>query len=59
MVAHYSGTTLDAQARYANGTKKIIQQWLAKEPIDQANVIVQDGKYASRACKLSSSFFFL
>lgn len=28
MVPHYSGTTLDAQARYANGTKSILENYI-------------------------------
>lgn len=28
MVPHYSGTTLDAQERYANGTKDILENYL-------------------------------
>jgi formate dehydrogenase len=36
MVPHYSGTTLDAQARYASGTK---------------NIIVGLGKFETKACE--------
>ncbi|WVW82188.1 hypothetical protein I302_104194 [Kwoniella bestiolae CBS 10118] len=49
MVPHYSGTTLDAQARYANGAKDIIQRYLAGKEQDPANLIVIDGDYASKA----------
>lgn len=49
MTCHYSGTTLDAQARYAAGTKDIIERFLKGEPQNPANVIVEDGHYASRA----------
>lgn len=49
MTAHYSGTTLDAQARYAAGTKEIIANYLEGKPQNPANVIVEDGHYASRA----------
>jgi len=49
MVAHYSGTTLDAQIRYANGTKEIIRRYFAGEEQDIANLIVIDGEYASKA----------
>lgn len=31
MVPHYSGTTLDAQARYANGTKSILENYLTNK----------------------------
>jgi formate dehydrogenase len=49
MVPHYSGTTLDAQERYAKGTKEIIENFLAGKPQNPANVIVENGDYASRA----------
>jgi len=49
MVAHYSGTTLDAQYRYATGTKKILENWLGGKPQDPQNVIVTDGAYATKA----------
>jgi hypothetical protein len=32
MVPHYSGTTLDAQIRYANGTKEILDNYLHDKP---------------------------
>ena len=43
MVPHYSGTTLDAQKRYADGAKDILQRYFAGEPQNPANVIVEDG----------------
>lgn len=49
MVAHMSGTTLDAQKRYADGTKEIIRRYLAGEQQDPANLIVENGEYASKA----------
>ncbi|KZS93925.1 NAD-dependent formate dehydrogenase [Sistotremastrum niveocremeum HHB9708] len=49
MVPHYSGTTLDAQARYANGTKDILDRWLKGEEQNPANVIVINGDYATKA----------
>lgn len=49
MVAHMSGTTLDAQKRYADGTKEIIRRYLAGEGQDPANLIVENGQYASKA----------
>ncbi|KAF8832220.1 hypothetical protein HHX47_DHR1001981 [Lentinula edodes] len=45
MVPHYSGTTLDAQARYAAGTKSILQNYLDGKPQAHQNVIVGTGKY--------------
>jgi len=49
MVPHYSGTTLDAQARYASGTKKILENYLTDKPQDPQNIIVGLGKYESKA----------
>ncbi|RSH78686.1 formate dehydrogenase (NAD+) [Apiotrichum porosum] len=49
MVAHYSGTTIDAQERYANGTKEIIDNYLQGKPQNPANIIVENGDYASKA----------
>ena len=48
MTPHYSGTTLDAQARYAAGTKKIIENYLAGKPQNPSDVIIGVG-----ACSLS------
>lgn len=58
MVPHYSGTTLDAQARYATGVKDILTRFFESRPQDPANVIVIDGDYASKACEspLSAPF---
>ncbi|KAF8270291.1 NAD-dependent formate dehydrogenase [Lactarius quietus] len=49
MVPHYSGTTLDAQARYANGTKSILENYLGGKKQDPANVIVDGSSYATKA----------
>jgi len=49
MVPHYSGTTLDAQARYAAGTKSILENYLTGKDQEPANVIVKKGKYATKA----------
>jgi len=46
---HYSGTTIDAQTRYANGVKEILEQYFSGKPIAPANLIVENGDYASRA----------
>lgn len=50
MVPHYSGTTLDAQARYANGTKSILENYLSGKPQEPQNVIVGVKGYESKAC---------
>ncbi|BGP56069.1 formate dehydrogenase (NAD+) [Rhodotorula sphaerocarpa] len=47
MVAHYSGTTLDAQIRYANGALDILQRYRDGKPQEQVNLIVENGEYAS------------
>ena len=51
MVPHYSGTTLDAQARYAKGVKSILDNYLQGGRQEEQNVIVGDGKYESKACR--------
>lgn len=51
MVPHYSGTTLDAQARYASGTKSILENYLTNKSQEPQNVIVGLGKFESKACK--------
>ncbi len=51
MVPHYSGTTLDAQARYAAGTKSILENYLENKPQEPQNIIV--GK--SESLSLDSS----
>ena len=50
MVPHYSGTTLDAQARYAAGAKSILENYIKDQPQDPANIIVAKGTYATKAC---------
>lgn len=45
MVPHYSGTTLDAQQRYASGTKQILENFFNKKPQDPANVIIAGSEY--------------
>jgi len=49
MVPHYSGTTLDAQARYAAGTKSILQNFFEDKPQEPADIIVGVGKYETKA----------
>ena len=49
MVAHFSGTTLDAQERYATGTKTILDNWLQGKAQTPADVIVENGDYATKA----------
>ncbi|KAI8969764.1 NAD-dependent formate dehydrogenase [Trametes punicea] len=49
MVPHYSGTTLDAQQRYAVGTKQILENYFKGKPQEPANIIVGVGKYETRS----------
>jgi formate dehydrogenase len=46
MTPHYSGTTLDAQERYAAGTKDILQRTFDGEDLKPADIICKDGKLA-------------
>ncbi|THH33826.1 hypothetical protein EUX98_g376 [Antrodiella citrinella] len=49
MVPHYSGTTLDAQARYAKGTKDILDNYLTGKEQEPGNVIIGLGKWGTKA----------
>ncbi|BFZ58037.1 formate dehydrogenase (NAD+) [Savitreella phatthalungensis] len=49
MTPHMSGTSLDAQQRYAAGTKKILDNFFKKQAQTPADVIVENGDYASKA----------
>ncbi|KAJ3768995.1 NAD-dependent formate dehydrogenase [Lentinula raphanica] len=49
MTPHYSGTTLDAQARYAAGTKSILENYFEGKEQDPANVIVGVGAWATKS----------
>lgn len=46
MTPHMSGTSLSAQARYAAGTREILECWLERRPIREEYVIVEGGKLA-------------
>jgi len=46
MTPHVSGTTLSAQARYAAGTREILECWFDKRPIRSEYLIVDGGKLA-------------
>jgi len=43
-IAHTSGTTLSAQARYAAGTREILECWFGKRPIRDEYLIVDGGQ---------------
>ncbi len=46
MTPHTSGTTLSAQARYAAGTREILECWLEGRPIREEYLIAQGGTLA-------------
>jgi formate dehydrogenase len=46
MTPHISGTSLSAQARYAAGTREILECWLEGRPIRERYLIVAGGKLA-------------
>jgi len=50
MVPHMSGTSLDAQARYAEGTKKILDSYFSgREDYRPEDLIVYKGDYATKS----------
>jgi formate dehydrogenase len=46
MTPHTSGTSLSAQARYAAGTREILECWLDARPIREEYLIVDGGRLA-------------
>ena len=46
MTPHVSGTTLSAQARYAAGTREILERFLSGAPIREEYLIVDQGRLA-------------
>ncbi len=46
MTPHISGTSLSAQARYAGGTREILECWFEKRPIRNEYLIVDGGELA-------------
>ncbi len=49
MTPHMSGTSLDAQIRYAAGTKAILENFFNGKKQLQSDIIVENGDYASKA----------
>ncbi len=47
MVPHYSGTTLEAQNRYAKGIKDCLSRFLENRPLEQQYLIVDKGSVVS------------
>ena len=61
MVPHYSGTTLDAQRRYSDGVKEILENYFFSKPQNPANVIVGKSAFSLRSLftlKTSNTCFF-
>ncbi|KAL0027663.1 hypothetical protein WJX79_006438 [Trebouxia sp. C0005] len=48
MTPHYSGNTLDAQMRYAAGTKDVLDRFFNNKPLKKDDVIVEGGKMAAQ-----------
>jgi formate dehydrogenase len=46
MTPHISGTSLSAQARYAAGTREILECWLEQRPIREEYLIADAGRLA-------------
>jgi formate dehydrogenase len=51
MTPHTSGTTLSAQARYAAGTREILEAFLGGKPVREEYLIVQGGALAGTGAK--------
>ena len=51
MTPHVSGTTLSAQARYAAGTREILECWFDGRPIRDEYLIVAGGKLAGTGAR--------
>jgi formate dehydrogenase len=51
MTPHYSGTTLTAQARYAAGTREILECWFAGRSIRDEYLIVNGGELAGTGAR--------
>lgn len=54
MTMHISGTSLDAQKRYADGTREIIKRFYAGEQQEPANLIVENGEVSPIVLNKSS-----
>jgi formate dehydrogenase len=55
MTPHISGTSLSAQARYAAGTREILECWFEKRPIREEYLIVDKGKLAGTGARSYSA----
>jgi formate dehydrogenase len=55
MTPHTSGTSLSAQARYAAGTREILECWFERRPIREEYLIVDRGKLAGTGARSYSA----
>jgi formate dehydrogenase len=55
MTPHVSGSSLSAQARYAAGTREILECWFEKRPIREEYLIVDGGKLAGTGARSYSA----
>jgi len=55
MTPHISGSSLSAQARYAAGTREILECWFEKRPIREEYLIVDGGKLAGTGARSYSA----
>ena len=55
MTPHISGSSLSAQARYAAGTREILECWFEKRPIRDEYLIVDGGKLAGTGARSYSA----
>ena len=51
MTSHTSGTSLSAQARYAAGTREILECWFDGRPIREEYLIVDRGRLAGAGAR--------
>ncbi|HHT0591761.1 TPA: NAD-dependent formate dehydrogenase [Legionella anisa] len=51
MTPHVSGSSLSAQARYAAGTREILECWLEGRPIRDVYLIVDKGRFAGTGAR--------
>ncbi len=47
MTPHVSGTTLEAQRRYADGIRDCLERFFADRPLDRDYLIIEKGKFVS------------
>ncbi len=47
MTPHVSGTSLEAQRRYANGVRDCLERFFGGQPLDRDYLIVENGKFVS------------